>query len=82
MKKSIDFQLVEPPPGDDDLPPMSWIVGVADVFEDAVPRVFLVLEEQGQAGYGQTVHLDATQARAVRAAIATALREMGEESGA
>jgi hypothetical protein len=60
---------------------MSWIVGVADVFEDAVPRVFLVLEEQGQAGYGQTVHLDAVQARAVRAAIASALREMGEDPG-
>lgn len=82
MKKSIDFQLVEPPPGDDDLPPMSWIVGVADVFDDGAPRVFLVLEEQGQAGYGQTVHLDATQARALRAAIAAGLREMGEEPGA
>jgi hypothetical protein len=81
VKKSIDFQLVEPPPGEDDLPAMSWIVGVADVFEDAVPRVFVVLEEQGRPGTGHTVHLTAAQARAVRAAVAAGLREMGEDTG-
>jgi len=44
MKKSIDFAMLDPAPSDDDLPGMSWIVGVADLFDDAVPRVFVVTE--------------------------------------
>lgn len=82
MRKSIDFRLVDPPPTDDpdEYPPMSWIVGVADVFDDAVPRVFLVVEEQGRAGYGQSLHLDADQARTLRATLGAALAEVGEPS--
>lgn len=79
MRKSIDFRLVEVPPGDDDdLVPMSWIVGVADTFDDAEPRVFVVAEEQGQSNTRQTLYLTAEQTRTLRAALASALREIGE----
>jgi hypothetical protein len=81
MKKSIDFAMLDPAPSDDDLPGMSWIVGVADVFDDAVPRVFVITEEQGRNGYGQTLYLDESEARRLRAALATALREFGAEPG-
>ena len=82
MKKSIDFVLLDSPPSDDDVPPMSWIVGVADVFDDAVPRVFVITEEQGRNGYGHTLYLDETEARRLRTALATALREFGADPGA
>lgn len=81
MRKSIDFGNLDAPPSDDDLTAMSWIVGVADIFDDAVPRVFLVSEEQGQAGQGRTLYLDETDARRVRAAIKRALEEFGADPG-
>ena len=58
------------------------IVGVADVFDDAVPRVFVITEEQGRNGYGHTLYLDETEARRLRTALATALREFGADPGA
>ena len=81
MRKSIDFGLLDAPPSDDELPAMSWIVGVADVFDDAVPRVFVVAEQQGRNGYGQTLYLGEDDARRLRAALATALREFGAAPG-
>ena len=78
MRKSIDFDKVPAPPtDDDDLVDMSWVVGVADVFDDATPRVFVVVEEQGPRREGYTVYLDEHQARRLRAALATALKEFG-----
>ena len=78
MRKSIDFAMVgAPPTDDDDLAAMSWVVGVADVFDDAVPRVFVVVEEQGPRREGYTLYLDEEQARRLRAALATALKEFG-----
>jgi hypothetical protein len=83
MRKSIDFALLDAPPSDDDdLPAMSWIVGVADVFDDAVPRVFVVSEEQGRNGYGQTLYLTESDVRRLRVALANALREFGADPGA
>ena len=81
MKKSIDFAMLDSPPSDEDLPPMSWIVGVEDTFDDAVPRVFVVSEEQGRNGYGHTMYFDETEARRLRAALATAMREFGADPG-
>lgn len=78
MRKSIDFANVDPPPSDDDeIPGMSWIVGVADIFDDALPRVFIVSEEAGRNGTGHTLYLDEEEARRLRKAIGTALREFG-----
>jgi hypothetical protein len=81
MKKSIDFANVDAPPSDDDVAAMSWIVGVADVFDDAVPRVFVVTEEQGRNGTGLTLYLDEGEARRLRAALSVALREFGADPG-
>jgi hypothetical protein len=43
--------------------------------------VELTLEEAGQAGRGVVAHLSPASARRLRAALATALREMGEPAG-
>ncbi len=78
MRKSIDFANVDAPPSDDDeIPSMSWIVGVADIFDDSVPRVFVVSEELGRNGTGLTLYLTEDEARRLRKAIGTALREFG-----
>ena len=44
-------------------------------------RVVLTLEEIGRAGYGLSAHLDPDNARRLRAALRSALREVGEPSG-
>ena len=44
-------------------------------------RVLLTLEDQGGAGSGVVAHLDPAGARRLRAAIADALREVGEDPG-
>ena len=44
-------------------------------------RVFVVTEEQGRNGYGHTLYLDETEARRLRTALATALREFGADPG-
>ena len=43
--------------------------------------VSLTLEEHGGAGYGLVAHLAPVTARRLRAAIAAALREVGEDPG-
>jgi hypothetical protein len=43
--------------------------------------VEVVLEEVGQAGYGQVAHLSPPTARRVRAALTAALKELGEDVG-
>lgn len=44
-------------------------------------RVSLTLEEVGHAGTGVVAHLAPATARRLRAAIADALRELGEDPG-
>ena len=81
MKKSVDFGLDDHPDDDDDRPPAAWSVSVlddCDACEDI--RVELVLEEQGRAGAGVIAHLSPVSARRVRAALAAALRDLGEPS--
>jgi hypothetical protein len=79
VRKSIDFANVPSP--DEDLPDMAWIVGAADIFDDGAARVFVVLEEQGRAGYGQSVYLTPDEARRLAAALRSALREIGAAPG-
>ena len=45
-------------------------------------RVELTVEESGQAGRGVVAHLAPATARRLRAALAAALRDMGETPGA
>lgn len=83
MRRSIDDSL-DDHPVDDERPPVSWSVGLSDdpeASEDAEPRVSVTLEEQGRAGLGITAYLAPDTARRVRAAIADALREVGQPPG-
>lgn len=82
MRRSIDDDQVPVPPGrEDDEAPVNWAVGIVDDYDDAEPRVHLVVEEVGGAGLGFAVHLDPDRARRLRLALASALKELGEEPG-
>lgn len=52
-----------------------------DASDDGQPRVSLTLEERGAAGYGLVAHLAPETTRRLRAALAAALREIGEAPG-
>ncbi|MHB8464657.1 MAG: hypothetical protein ACYDH6_21005 [Acidimicrobiales bacterium] len=81
MRRSIDDS-ADDHPGDDERPPASWMVGLADDCESCDDlRVVLTLEEVGRAGTGVIAHLAPAGARRLRAALAAALREIGEEPG-
>lgn len=83
MRRSIDDAL-DDHPADEEFPPVSWMVGLnddPDVSTDGSPRVSLTLEERGNAARGVVAHLAPATARRLRAAIAAALREIGEQPG-
>jgi hypothetical protein len=84
MRRSIDDSLDDHPGGEDDRPPASWAVAVSDDCEacgDGELRVVLTVEEAGRAGVGLVAHLAPDTARRMRAALASALREIGEDPG-
>ena len=63
---------------------MSWAVALSDDCDacgEGELRVVLTVEEAGQAGFGLVAHLSPDTARRMRAAIAAALREIGEPPG-
>lgn len=84
MRRSIDDALDDHPAGDDERPPASWAVALTDDCEwcgEGELRVVLTLEEAGRGGLGLVAHLAPDTARRLRAAIAAALREIGEQPG-
>ena len=82
MRRSIDDARDDHPPGDDEQPPASWMVGMADDCDGCSDtRVVLTLEVVGHAGRGVVAHLAPDNARRLRAAVAAALRELGEDPG-
>jgi hypothetical protein len=84
VRRSIDdypFRDDDLPPGADDADRISWAVAISDDYDDAEPRVVLTVEEVGRPGAGLVAHLGAVQARRLRAALADALREVGEDIG-
>jgi hypothetical protein len=80
VKKSIDFALDDHPEDDEERPATAWALAVVDDCDgcDDV-RVELTLEEVGRSGMGVVAHMAPATARRLRAAIATALREVGED---
>ncbi len=81
MRRSIDDSTDDHPAGEDDRPPASWAVAVTDDCEacgEGDLRVALTLEEVGRSGLGLVAHLAPATARRLRAALAAALREIGE----
>ena len=84
MRKSIDDAVDDHPPDDDERPPVSWAVAVSDDCDACGAgelRVVLTVEEKGRAGYGLVAHLAPDTARRLRAALAAALGELGEDAG-
>jgi hypothetical protein len=84
MRRSIDDAVDDHPPDDDERPPVSWAVAVSDDCDACGPgelRVVLTVEEKGRAGYGLVAHLAPEKTRRLRAALAAALRELGEDPG-
>jgi hypothetical protein len=82
VRRSIDDATDDHPIDDDDRPPSSWAVGMSDDCEGCNDlRVVLTVEEVGRAGEGVVAHLAPGTARRLRAAIAAALRELGEDPG-
>ena len=80
MKKSIDFALDDHPGDDEERPTTAWALAVVDDCDGCGDlRVELTLEEVGQSGMGVVAHMAPSTARRLRAAIATALREVGED---
>jgi hypothetical protein len=83
VKKSIDFALDDHADDDDERARSAWAVSVVDDCEGCGDiRVELNLEEVGRNGTGLTAHLAPATARRLRAALAAALREVGEDPGA
>ncbi len=79
MKKLADYSADDHPADDPERAPASWTVALMDDCEPCGDlRVELTVEEVGLAGRGVVAHLAPATARRLRAALATALREMGE----
>lgn len=82
MKKSIDFGLDDHPDDDEERARTAWSVSVVDDCDGCADlRVELNVEEVGRNGTGMTAHLAPATARRLRAAVAAALREVGEDPG-
>ena len=82
MKQSVDYSFDDHPDDDADRPRASWSVSLSDDCEGCDDlRVELTLEEAGRAGAGVVAHLAPATARRLRAAMAAALRAMGEPTG-
>jgi hypothetical protein len=79
MKKLADYGRDDHPPDDPERAQVAWAVAALD---DCVPcdglRIELTVEEAGRPGAGLVAHFSPAGARRLRAALATALKEMGE----
>lgn len=79
MRKLSDYGLDDHPPHDPERARMAWAVALLDDCEECEePRVELTVEELERPGTGLVGHLAPPTARRLRAALARALREMGE----
>jgi hypothetical protein len=83
VRRSIDDDQISVPPMDDaeDWAPVNWAVSICDDYDDAAVRVQLTVEEVGAPGTGLVAHLDPAQARRLRLALRSALKELGEDLG-
>ena len=79
MKKLVEYGRDDHPEEDPERVSVTWIVAVLDDCEECVdPRVELTVEEVGGPGTGLVGHLSPGTVRRLRAALAGALREIGE----
>jgi hypothetical protein len=81
MKKLADYGLDDHPADDPERAQVAWAVAALDDCDECGDlRVELTVEEAGKPGAGLVGHLSPDTARRLRAALATALKEMGEPS--
>ncbi|MGI8685994.1 MAG: hypothetical protein ACR2MO_13060 [Acidimicrobiales bacterium] len=79
MKKLSDYGLDDHPADDPERARLAWAVAALDDCDGCGDlRVELTVEEAGDPGAGLVGHLAPATARRLRAALATALRDMGE----
>ena len=79
MKKLADYGRDDHPADDPERAQVSWAVAAMDDCDECVePRIELTVEEVGRPGAGIVGHLAPDTARQLRAALKTALREIGE----
>ena len=79
MKKLADYGADDHPADDPERAQAAWAVAILDDCDECADlRVELTLEEAGAAGRGVVAHLAPDTARRLRAALATALKELGE----
>jgi len=79
VKKLADYGFDDHPADDPERTAVAWSVALLDDCDECDDlRVELTVEEAGRPGTGLVGHLSPSTARRLRAALATALREMGE----
>jgi hypothetical protein len=82
VKRSIDFGFDDHPARDEEKARVAWAVAAVDDCDGCADlRVELMVEDEGANGGGVTAHLAPGTARRLRAALATALREIGHDPG-
>ncbi len=80
MKKLAEYGRDDHPDDDPDRAQVAWSVAALDDCDRCGDvRVELTVEEVGRAGAGLVAHLAPETARRLRAALTTALREVGED---
>jgi hypothetical protein len=80
VKKLADNGRDDHPADDPERTQVAWAVAAIDDCEACGgPRVELTIEEMGRPGTGIVGHLSPRSARQLRAALKTALRELGEQ---
>ena len=80
MKKLIDYGRDDHPEEEGEKAQTAWSVAILDDCDGCDDlRVEIVLEEVGRAGYGQVAHLAPDTTRRLQAALASALKELGED---
>lgn len=83
MKKLAGYGTDDHPADDAERPQVAWsVVALDDCDECGDLRIELTFEELGRPGTGVVGHLAPGTARTLRAMLALALREMGEDPGA
>ncbi|MDQ1428330.1 MAG: hypothetical protein QOK39_1806 [Acidimicrobiaceae bacterium] len=79
MKKLADYGRDDHPADDPERAQLAWSVAALDDCEPCGDlRIELTLEEAGRPGAGMVGHFSPASARRLRAALATALKDIGE----
>jgi hypothetical protein len=82
VKKLADHGFDDHPADDPDRARLAWAVAMLDDCDECGDiRVELTVEEEGRPGTGLVGHFSPDTVRRIRAALATALREIGEDPG-